>query len=115
MNRDSFLADISRVGVPFYPEGETPMAPCPRCMSERNDNGEKMLFFINGVREGEFDPRIPESFFKVPPVQLDEKKPGYEALRVRLYTSIWPIKIHLFLVPILINCSLRHRYVYEQY
>ncbi len=48
----------------------------------KNDQAPKMLFFINGTADGEYDKQIPESYFRTPPVQLDGNNAGLEALRV---------------------------------
>ena len=76
------LADSRPTGVPFHPEQEPPNAPCPFC-SKNNDVRPKKLLFINGTSTGEYDSEIPDSYFDIPPPQINGTEKGTEGLRVR--------------------------------
>lgn len=64
------------IGAPFHPAGKRPYARCPVCAKDSE------LYAMRGFGRGEFDPAIPECFFKIPPVALDSKGKESEALRV---------------------------------
>lgn len=51
-------------------------------MRDDGDKRPKDLFAIRGFSPGEYDDDIPNNWFEVPPIQLDAKVPGMEALRV---------------------------------
>ena len=68
-------------GVPFHPEQESPNAPCPFCCKNKDARPKKLLF-INGTSKGEYDSEIPDSYFDIPPPQIDGPEKGTEGLRV---------------------------------
>ena len=76
------LAESCPIGVPFHPEQEPPNAPCPFCR-KNNDARPKKLLFINGTSSGEYDSEIPDSYFEIPPPQINRPEKGTEGLRVR--------------------------------
>ena len=79
---DLVSIDLLVAGVPFYSERQLPRAPCPLCTIERYDYSEKALFFVNGTSKGEYDSRIPDGYFKTPPLKLTDKGVDFGALRV---------------------------------
>ena len=79
----TIATDIKCAGVPFHPDGRLPRAPCPLCTIEKNDRAEKDLLYINGICKGQYDPAIPEAYFKTPPTNLGgSSDPALDALLV---------------------------------
>lgn len=76
------LTESRPIGVPFHPEQEPPSAPCPFCC-KNNDALPKKLLFINGTSKGDYDSKIPDSYFDIPPPQCNGPEKGAEGLRVR--------------------------------
>ncbi|KAI7191191.1 hypothetical protein KC316_g6896, partial [Hortaea werneckii] len=68
------------LAVSFHPKGQPPKAQCPQCV-ENGDSEVKSLYPIRGLQDGELDEQIPEEWLRCPPIKLDGKIPGMEALR----------------------------------
>ncbi|KAI5201635.1 hypothetical protein E4T39_05084 [Aureobasidium subglaciale] len=71
----------SCIAPPFHPAGQAPRAVCPVCVARQNNHALKQMFAIGGFSRGEYDPDIPHHFFQCPPVALDSKDGGMDALR----------------------------------
>ncbi|KAJ9631999.1 hypothetical protein H2203_000400 [Taxawa tesnikishii (nom. ined.)] len=74
--------------APFHPAGQHPKSICPVCVRDDGDKRPKDLFAIRGFSPGEYDDDIPNNWFEVPPIQLDAKVPGMEALRFQYLTLV---------------------------
>ncbi|KAF2864073.1 hypothetical protein K470DRAFT_51595 [Piedraia hortae CBS 480.64] len=72
--------------APSYRRGVLPTAPCPHCVEEKGDDGEKELHEIRGLGDGEFDDSIPALWMACPPQALDGSTPEMEALRFQYLT-----------------------------
>ncbi|KAF2759550.1 hypothetical protein EJ05DRAFT_302159 [Pseudovirgaria hyperparasitica] len=72
----------------FYPEGEQPSAPCPRCVADRRDGTPKKLFAVRGHEEGQIDKAIPRMWFDTPPTNLQKADHGLEAIRFQYLSLI---------------------------
>ncbi|KAI5276462.1 hypothetical protein E4T47_00672 [Aureobasidium subglaciale] len=69
------------IAPPFHPAGQAPRAVCPVCVARQNNHALKQMYAIGGFSRGEHDPDIPHHFFQCPPVALDTKDGGMDALR----------------------------------
>jgi hypothetical protein len=76
-------AVLSLQGAPFYADQQSPMAPCPLCQAEKDDNSPKALYAIYGPSPEECDGRLPRDWFNTPPMRLNDESPVMSALRVR--------------------------------
>jgi len=72
---------------PFHPAGQPPRAVCPVCVNRQNNRALKQMYAVNGFSKGQYDSEIPHHFFQCPPVALDSKEGGMDALRVWCQTS----------------------------
>ncbi|KAF2027821.1 hypothetical protein EK21DRAFT_25968, partial [Setomelanomma holmii] len=68
-------------GPAFHPDGQRPKAPCPVCIKEKGDHEPRDLYSVRGFQESEYDPMIPDTWFKTPPIGFDSKGKEMEALR----------------------------------
>ncbi|KAI4842552.1 hypothetical protein E4T44_07243 [Aureobasidium sp. EXF-8845] len=66
---------------PFHPAGQAPRAVCPVCVNRQNNRALKQMYAISGFNKGQYDSEIPHHFFQCPPVALDTKDAGMDALR----------------------------------
>ncbi|KAG9533788.1 hypothetical protein KCU93_g163, partial [Aureobasidium melanogenum] len=66
---------------PFHPAGQAPRAVCPVCVNRQNNRALKQMYAVNGFSKGQHDSEIPQHFFQCPPVALDSKEGGMDALR----------------------------------
>lgn len=67
---------------PFHPAGQAPRAVCPVCVNRQDNRALKQIYAISGFAKGQYDSEIPHHFFQCPPVALDTKEGGMDALRV---------------------------------
>ena len=74
-------------GVPFHPAGQQPKAKCPYCVANKDKHDKVLLFGIRGCNEDQHDSAIPKSFFNTPPITLDGRDNGFDALRFQ-YLSL---------------------------
>jgi hypothetical protein len=79
----SDTALMSSTAPPFHPAGQAPRAVCPVCVNRQNNRALKQMYAISGFAKGQYDSEIPHHFFQCPPVALDTKDGGMDALRVR--------------------------------
>lgn len=94
---------------PFHPAGQAPRALCPVCVSRQNNRALKQTYAISGFTEGQYDSEIPHHFFQCPPVALDTKDDGMDALRVcRQSLSHTQGSTDTGLVPIPRSCHIRN-------
>ena len=68
-------------GIPFYPQGQLPQAPCPHCTKDHDDGINKVLYYVNGTSKSDCHPEIPDTAFQT--LDLMKNGPGSETLRVR--------------------------------
>lgn len=73
---------IPSTAPPFHPAGQAPRAVCPICVNRQNNRALKQMYAISGFDKGQYDSEIPHHFFQCPPVALDTKEGGMDALRV---------------------------------
>ncbi|KAI4842615.1 hypothetical protein E4T44_07207 [Aureobasidium sp. EXF-8845] len=66
---------------PFHPAGQAPRAVCPVCVNRQNNHALKQMYAISGFTKGQYDSEVPHHFFQCPPVALDTKDAGMDALR----------------------------------
>ncbi|KAG9895538.1 hypothetical protein KCU98_g15936, partial [Aureobasidium melanogenum] len=66
---------------PFHPAGQAPRAVCPVCVNRQNNRALKQMYAVNGFSKGQYDSEIPQHFFQCPPVALDSREGGMDALR----------------------------------
>ncbi|KAI9717482.1 MAG: hypothetical protein M1828_007182 [Chrysothrix sp. TS-e1954] len=74
-------------GVPFHPAGQQPKARCPYCVANKNKHDKVTLYGIRGCNDDQYDPAIPKNFFNTPPITLDGREAGLDALRFQ-YLSL---------------------------
>jgi hypothetical protein len=70
------------IAPPFHPAGQASRAVCPVCVNRQNNRTLKQMYAIGGFTKGQYDSEIPHHFFQCPPVALDTKESGMDALRV---------------------------------
>lgn len=99
---------------PFHPAGQAPRAVCPVCVNKQNNGALKQMYAVSGFAKGQYDSEIPHHFFQCPPIALDTKEGGMDALRVCHQTLDYERgSTNIDQVPIPRTCYIRYCYCHQ--